>query len=477
MSNIVKFLFSFVWVLTFLDSREILASQIQAEASLEDPFCLAKHQTGVASIVVLENDDFHYKETRGTGNLIDIQHKNLRGKLVLTVAHVVNYMSGSAGFVGYVRFIDENNNSEKVLISEVFCHPDSSEKFAHDICLIILDKAVNTIKYKPFELDYSESFEDLLGKEVNAYGCSGLFGKLSADVLIEEQINNCLRRGMETRIAGYEQTDKLYCGTVFANVHPYHGYMSIFRSSEPFTEKEKMEILRKKEENVGISERELWIKASEYNEMKRNFFLKKLICKDDFCNEILNLNGDVDDLDKQDLISKWKNYVQNEPYASYDFKLKDYFITFLPPLSKSSGRSYNGDSGGGWTDKTGKIIAMSVAGCRSMKSETLTIFHIDNSGEIIQKTDDSLNEKMNVAFLNNEKGALKTIWLAERFEDNNNPNHTLDANYFSKVEKLISSNRKDGFIKNASPVTYATTLLANKAWIIETLETIYQKYG
>jgi len=399
----------------------------QEDVPLEEYYQLGQHQKGVAAVATSKGF--------GTANLIDVGIESLKGRLMVTCAHVID---GTDAKTCMVRFMDELNKSYSVPVQELYFPSNyKNEKVGQDIGFILLETAMDIQRFLPLKLNLSINNERVKGKEVNAFGCTSIFGRCDTSTVIEEGMSSSLRRGMRTVIS-YASNNDSYMNSVF---HSQHGEIRISRNAEtglsPQAQIEKQQIeqeiaqLKPKFEEAKrsgdvetlqkIKERgwELSVRRdSELSEVEtRERLSQTIVCKDDF-EDKLNQLKDTDDLDKQKILQEWSR-VQNdkEPVYHYTVTLGKYYVTLYKPLPRLSGLVYHGDSGGAWV-LDDKIIGLS----KGMIEPHLNIFqeikqapsYPFNASEYFKNCEQILENNKSKSTLFTEKScnnmAVTSIW-------------------------------------------------------------------
>src|SRR5690606_20543409 len=129
-----------------------------------------------------------------TANLVDVGVDVLKGRVMITAAHVLENMNtvGSS-----VRFIDENNISTEIGIQAIYFLEDY-RKEQKDIGFIVLNNSIDIEKFKPLKLNLTRNNESLVGSEMSIIGCSPIMGHAASNFVVQEDHQSSLRRGMQT---------------------------------------------------------------------------------------------------------------------------------------------------------------------------------------------------------------------------------------------------------------------------------------
>lgn len=318
------------------------------DVPLEDYYEFGRHQTGVASVQTKKIRQGMVKTSFGTANLIDVEDIGipslkgllgaLKGRVLITAAHVVHGSLLSEG--GFVRFMDENNKSQKMDIKTVYAHQDYDTN-CNDIGLIILQQSVDTSKFKPLKLNLSEEEKSLSGELVNIFGCTPVFGKVTSNVVIREGDDTSLRRGMKTVV---ENTTN---ESLISYFYSSQGRVSIFRDSiQDFTEsdKEKKHTIETELERLDAAvinapqpsadHLTLTLKRGELVNERSNLRPIKVrgplswefYYNGNSIEDQLAMLEDTDDLDKPKLISEWNKFINEKKSGNKSLDLGIYRI-------------------------------------------------------------------------------------------------------------------------------------------------------
>lgn len=418
----------------------------QSDVPLEDYYIHGKSHTGVAVVNIVTNE---LGISLGTANLVDVGIESLRGRVLVTDAHVLNNTNPKSC---NVRFIEEDNNFLSASVQSIH-FPEDYKITQQDIGFIVLKNAVDIKKFKPLKLNLIKDNESLVGSKITIIGCTDIMGHAGSNVAVEEGILSPLRRGMETLLRYGSNTDPLM-NFVF---HPHTGFIKITRDPEETLTIEAL--LRKKEiecelealrplmiknKEEGIKDANLEKKYFELifeqlpQEVTRKGLQKKIVCDETFKNQLTHLS-DTDDLDKDEIIKEWAYFI-TEKNCSIDFLLTEksmqfgkYQIDMYKPLPRLSGIIYHGDSGGAWIIGD-EIVALTKGG------------HIDSE------------------FFHNLKIIKETT-----------PPHSQDlSQYFAKHEANLKApqNCTTPLLKTDSTTAFGTSIWSCKDWIELTLKKI-----
>ncbi len=158
---------------------------------LIDYYEFGRSQTGVASIFGVKQVQEKLYSFQGTVNLIECDNPALKGRVLLSAAHVV---TGTTVEGFSIRFVDIDNAEFIAQAEAVYSHPDQ------DLCLIILKAAVDTGRFKPLRLNYDLAPKDWVGQQVSVFGMTSVFGKDNSTFTLVEPNNKSFRRGMSATI-------------------------------------------------------------------------------------------------------------------------------------------------------------------------------------------------------------------------------------------------------------------------------------
>ncbi|MBX9620722.1 MAG: hypothetical protein K2X28_01600 [Alphaproteobacteria bacterium] len=394
----------------------------QGDGLLEEYYEFGKHQTGVALA--------RTNTGTGTANLIDVGIESLKGRLMITCAHVIE---GKEAESCSVRFMDENNESQEIGVQSLFFPSDYQNK-EQDIGFILLKEPVDIGKFKPFKLNLARNNDSLAGKQVNVFGCSPLFGKASSHIVFREVTP--LRRGMTTYIgSATNETPKMQ-----SHFYDHRGLVKIYGMSKR-DEPRELEIKEKIKELSELKAQSTDSKGgwdlslrilglhSELIRISPQQELLETIYYDDQFEEQLNQLQSTRGLDTSEVLNRWKMLTEDDKTVTTTFELGDSHIGLYKPLPRLSGQVFHGDSGGAWVHE-GEIVALSTA--RHCDDDILTF--------------------------------TKELDLSQI------------SSYFSGCEKVI--NEWKGldvmlpFLKNGNSMSFATSIWSCRDWIQGTLEKI-----
>ncbi len=351
-----------------------------ADVPLQEYYEFGRHQTGVASVQTKKKHQGTVKTSLGTANLIDVEDIGipslkgllgaLKGRVLITAAHVIHGSLLSKG--AFVRFIDENNESQKMGIEDFFTPYNFRDKNT-DIGIILLKQSVDTSKFKPLKLNLSTENKSFSRKLVNIFGCTPIFGKVNSNVVMRESTDTLLRRGMTT-VADYT-SDR---SELISNFYTSKGMVSIVRySTLDFTEsdrekKHKVEEKLKRFDDlindVQSDADKLTLTIEKNKLFQKQLELKKIEVRKHLSwtffdngnniQEHLDILEDTEDLDKLTLISEWEKFINDGKYGNKSLDFGKYQVKFYGLLPRLSGHVYHGDSGGAWVIDD-EIVAVS----------------------------------------------------------------------------------------------------------------------
>lgn len=393
----------------------------QGDVLLEEYYEFGKHQTGVALA--------RTNTSTGTANLIDVDIESLKGRLMITCAHVIE---GEKAESCLVRFMDENNEPQEIGVQSLFFPSDYQNK-EQDIGFILLKEPVDIGKFKPFKLNLARNNDSLAGKQVNVFGCSPLFGKASSHVVFREVAP--LRRGMTTYVgSAANETPRMQ-----SHFYDHRGLVKIYDMSKR-DETRELEIKEKIKELSELKEQstdsmERWTLSSRilglHSELIRispQQELLEIIYYDDHLEEQLNHLQSPRGLDTSEVLNRWKRLTEDDKTVTTTFELGDSHIGLYKPLPRLSGQIFHGDSGGAWVHED-EIVALSTA--RRCDDGILTV-----------KLDPSQN-------------------ISSYFSDCER-----DINEWKRLDAMLP------FLQEGNSMSFATSIWSCRDWIQETLEKI-----
>lgn len=296
---------------------------------LEEYYKFARHQTGVASV--------WSGRSYGTANLVDVKDigipllkgrlGRLEGRILITAAHVIDDKFPEDCSV---RFIDTNNESQKVGV-EAFFTPDNFRDTDTDIGIILLKQSVDINKFKPLKLNLSTENKSFSAKLVNIFGCTPVFGKVNSKIVIRESADTLLRRGMTTVLDDCTNDRS----ELSSNFYRSQGRVTISRDSIRALTENDREKKRKIEEELecvdalinaaqsAADKLTLTLKRFELSQERFNLQpieIRKWLSWTFFYNENniqeqLYMLEDTEDLDKLTLISEWEKFISDKTIA------------------------------------------------------------------------------------------------------------------------------------------------------------------
>lgn len=403
----------------------------QGDVPLEEYYEFGKHQTGVA---LARTNTSIGTANLGTANLIDVGIESLKGRLMITCAHVIE---GEKAESCSVRFMDENNESQEIGVQSLF-FPSDYQNTEQDLGFILLKEPVDIGKFKPFKLNLARNNDSLAGKQVNVFGCSPLFGKASSHIVFREVTP--LRRGMTTYVgSAANETPRMQ-----SHFYDHRGFVKIYDMSKRDETRER-EIKKKIKELSELEEQstdsmERWNLSSRiiglHNELirisnEKEFLvipqqeLLEIIYYDDHLEEQLNQLQSTRGLDTSEVLNRWKKLTEDDKTVTTTFELGDSHISLYKPLPRLSGQIFHGDSGGAWVHED-EIVALSTA----------------------RRCDDGI--------------------LTEKLDPSQNI-----SSYFSDCERNINEWKKlDAmlpFLQERNSISFATSIWSCRNWIESTL--------
>lgn len=397
----------------------------QGDVPLEEYYEFGKHQTGVA--LARKNTGIGMANL-GTANLIDVGIESLKGRLMITCAHVIESEKAESCSV---RFMDENNESQEIGVQSLF-FPSDYQNTEQDIGFILLKEPVDIGKFKPFKLNLARNNDSLAGKQVNVFGCSPLFGKASSHIVFREVAP--LRRGMTTYVgSASNETPRMQ-----SHFYDHRGLVKIYGMPKRDETRER-EINEKIKELSELEEQstdsmERWNLSSKilglHSELIRIRIspqqeLLETIYYDDHLEEQLNQLQSTRGLDTSEVLNRWKTLTEDDKTVTTTFELGDSHIGLYKPLPRLSGQIFHGDSGGAWVHED-EIVALSTT----------------------RRCDDSI--------------------LTEKLD----PSQDISS-YFSNCEKDINEwKRIDAmlpFLQEGNSISSATSIWSCRSWIESTL--------
>lgn len=395
----------------------------QGDVPLEDYYEYGKNQTGVGLVIT---EKFY-----GTANLIDVGIEALKGRLMITCAHVIEDTLAEGCSV---RFTNEKNEALEINIQNLFFPSDYKEK-KQDIGFILLKEPVDIKKFNPLKLNLTRNNESLAGKKVDVFGCSPLFGKANSHIVFRD--STPLRRGMTTLMSS--------CGNdtpeIQSRFYDHRGLAKIYGMTKQDEARKleiqgKIETLSQLEQNTTHrSERRRLFQSItglhlELLETRPQQKLLETIYYDDHFEERLNQLQGTHGLNKCEVMKRWMNLAEDEISLSDTFDLDAYQIRLYKPLPRLSAQVFHGDSGGAWVEGD-EIVALSTA--KSCKDDIYT---------------------------QNRK-----IKAAQSLPD-----------YFSDCEKDLKKlgdlDAVQSFLEEGVSISHATSIWSCKDWIQATLEEI-----
>lgn len=331
----------------------------QGDVPLEEYYEFGKHQTGVA---LARTNTGIGTANLGTANLIDVGIESLKGRLMITCAHVIESEKAESCSV---RFMDENNESQEIGVQSLF-FPSDYQNTEQDIGFILLKEPVDIGKFKPFKLNLARNNDSLAGKQVNVFGCSPLFGKASSHIVFREITP--LRRGMTTYVGSAANETPI----MQSHFYDHRGLVKIYGMSKRDETRER-EINEKIKELSELEEQstdsmERWNLSSKilglHSELIRIRIspqqeLLETIYYDDHLEEQLNQLQSTRGLDTSEVLNRWKTLTEDDKTVTTTFELGDSHIGLYKPLPRLSGQIFHGDSGGAWVHED-EIVALST---------------------------------------------------------------------------------------------------------------------
>lgn len=418
------------------------------DVPLEDYYEFGRHQTGVASVQTKKIHQGTVKTSFGTANLIDVEDIGipslkgllgaLKGRVLITAAHVIHGSLLSEG--ESVRFINENNESQKLDVEDFFI-PDNFRDKDTDIGIILLKQSVDTSKFKPLKLKLSEEEKSLSGELVNIFGCTPVFGKLNSNIVIRESADTLLRRGMTTVIDCTNDGSEL-----ISTFYTSKGMVSIVRDSTlDLTESDREKKHTIEEElkrfddlinDVQSSTDKLGLILERSRLFQEQLKLKKIEVRKQLSwtffdngnniQEQLHRLEDTEDLDKLTLISEWGKFINDGKHEKKRLVLGIYQVKFYGPLPRLSGHVYHGDSGGAW------VIGDEIVGVSK-----ITVGARQRKSSFVEKKVETLSPSTSV------------------------------SEYFTQCECIISQSQS---LEDENFLTFsATSIWSNRKWIESTL--------
>ncbi len=198
-----KFIYALVFIVQILPSSTF-ATFGKKDVSIKQYIDMGKDVQELAKLVIKKVDEKSYA---GTACLIKIENLKLKGRVLITAAHVVRDMlEGKAYFISFKNLnlgIEQTRVGERKIIDHYYPALDydfasiSRDDANRDIALVLLDKP---IPLEGFSLDLETPKGSFLNKEVKVFGTNNLFGNSGSNIIIE---NSCpipkyfIKRGIE----------------------------------------------------------------------------------------------------------------------------------------------------------------------------------------------------------------------------------------------------------------------------------------
>lgn len=422
--------FSLVLLAVLLNLNPAHSMFGQSDVPLIEYYEFGKRQTGVAIV--------SSKSSSGTANLIDVADDTLKGRLLITCAHVLKTKKPKKFMV---EFMDENNARQSFDVHKTFIHPDYDQNPNMDIAFILLEKPVDILKFNPLKLNLTRNNDSLKGQPIDVFGCSPIFGKADCHMVFCDDTDRAFRLGMTTII--HETSDASV--RLVSHFYKHEGMLKVLKKpileNDPRHIKIRHELARLEEkiktpgvrsnERLDLLSKKIALQSKSI-QMSVYTPLGPIYSTDHFENDLMQLK-DTETLDKTVIIERWKRLMKDEKYESSEFELGDYHIFMHRPLPRLSAQVYHGDSGGAWVQGD-EIVAL-----------TSSISDVKRKDEL---------------FIMDRK--LPTTISSE--------------DYFAQCEKELedikSLKMADPLIDDKIGVSYAISIWSHKEWIEKTLKEI-----
>lgn len=377
---------------------------VQSDVPLIEYYEFGKQQTGVAVV--------SSKSDSGTANLIDVEADNLKGRLLITCAHILETKKPKKFMV---EFMDENHKRQSFDVHKTFIHPDYDQNRNMDIAFILLEKPVDILKFKPLKLNLTRNNDSLKGQPIDVFGCSPIFGKADCHMVFCDDTDRTFRLGMTT--ITHETSDTSV--RLVSHFYKHEGMLNVLKKptleNDPRHIKIRHELARLEEqiktpgvrsnERLDLSSKKIALQSKSI-QMSVYKPLGPIYSTDHFENDLMQLE-DTETLDKTVIIERWKRLMKDEKSESSEFELGDYHIFMRKPLPRLSAQVYHGDSGGAWV-QGGEIVALSFTGSCKRQNDLFRMSKNINS---------STNPEEHFAQCEKELADIKRLGMADPLID------------------------------------------------------------
>ena len=437
------------------------------ETPLIDYYEFGRSQTGVASIFGIKQVKEKFYSFLGTVNLIECDNPALKGRVLLSAAHVVR---GTTVAEFDIRFIDRDNAEFIAKAEAVYSHHDQ------DLCLIILKAAVDTARFKPLRLNYDLAPKDCVNQQVCVFGMTSVFGKDNSSFVLVEPNNKSLRRGMTATISGYESN------SINAEYYDPAGFIKIHRNQENrISQQGQDEIvkIRAKLSPKYVEFKELQQKQTELQQKQTELQQKQTT---DSAAELAvlqkalaALKGEVDSLKDELAEIEWGDMYREvvcQPFSATISGKESIKATLaavqvnisdldIDGLNAQWTEFSNPSSTGGCTTKYFNIGPYQISFHRPLSRLSGVAFHGDSGGAVVK--DDSIIGLNRSGYDNTEFNPFEEVTFARGLSE------TI-ADYFMRAEQFFAGKPKANLLKEKRATMFMLTIAPFKEWIERTLE-------